>query len=298
MFKRVAGFPAAVCLTATGFAQNAVVEQVRGRTQAVSREEVGELKVIAEDRGEVVELTGRPSRALRFRTGVSTAIEYQSNAPLLGSGPRNDWVSISAVEAGLNKPLGEKFSFDLSLRADVARYFHIENISYWGPSATALFDCRPRPGWPRVYAGGQLYRYDLLDTGAKITDAGGVIAGLDHSWIFQEGRSGLSAGYQFSRFWAFPLSEDRASHSIFATFTFQLVPSLFAQASYVWQYTDFANQARYDSRHTIGGGLIYAPRENITARLYANFVRNESSNPITDYENFTAGLGGMFSIQF
>ena len=285
-------------MTAAGFAQNAAVEQVRGRTQTLPRDNAGELKMIAEERGEVVELTGQPSRALRFRTGVSTNVEHQSNAPLLPSGPHDDWLSLSAIEAGFNKPLGEKFSFDLSLRTDVARYFHIANISYWGPSATALFDYRPRTGWPRIFAGGQLYRYDLIDTSTKITDAGALIAGLDQSWIFQGGKSGISTGYQFSRYWASPLSEDRAAHAIFATFTHQLAASLFAQASYIWQYTDFANQARYDSRHTIGVALIYAPKESIAVRLYANFVRNESSNPVTDYENFATGLGGTFSIRF
>jgi hypothetical protein len=298
MFKRIIGILALACATSGGFAQNAAVEQVRGRTQAVTREETADLRMIAEDRGEVVELSGQPARAFKFRAGVSTAIEHHSNARLLGSGPVDDWASQSAVEAGFNKPLGEKFSFDLSLRADVASYFHLERLSYWGPSATALLDYRPHTGWPRFFAGGQLYRYDLFDTGAKITDAGAVIAGLDHSLVLRGGKSALSAGYQFSRFWASPLSEDRASHTLFTTYTHQLATKLYAQASYIWQYTEFENQVRHDSRHTLGVGLIYAPTEKFAVRLYANFVRNESSNPLTDYEDFTPGLGGAFSIQF
>jgi hypothetical protein len=298
MLKRIIGILALACATGVGLAQNPAVEQVRTRTQAVTREDTADLRMIAEDRGEVVELNGRPARAFKFRTGISTAIEHQSNARLLGSGPVDDWASQSAIEAGFNQPLGEKFSFDLSLRADAARYFHIENISYWGPTATALFDYRPRTGWPRIFWGGQLYRYDLIDTGNKITDAGAAIAGLDHSWIFRNGRSALSAGYQFSQFWASPLSEDRASHTLFTTYTHQLTASLYAQASYIWQYTEFENQVRHDSRHTIGAGLIYAPREKFAVRLYANFVRNESSNPLTDYENFTSGVGAAFLFQF
>jgi hypothetical protein len=298
MLKRIIGILALACATGGGFAQNPAVEQVRSRTQAVTIEDTADLRMIAEDRGEVVELNAQPARAFKFRMGGSTAIEHHSNARLLGSGPVDDWASQSAVEAGFNMPLGEKFSFDLSLRADVARYFHLENISYWGPAATALFDYRPHTGWPRIFAGGQLYRYDLIDTGNKITDAGAAIAGLDHSWVLRGGRSALSTGYQFSRFWASPLSEDRASHTLFATYTHQLAAKLYAQASYIWQYTEFENQVRHDSRHVVGVGLIYAPTEKFALRLYVNFVRNESSNPLTDYEDFTPGLGGAFSFQF
>jgi hypothetical protein len=298
MLKQIIGILALACATGGGFAQNPAVEQVRTRTQPVTRADTADLRMIAEDRGEVVELNGQPARAFKFRTGVSTAIEHHSNARLLGIGTADDWTSLSAVEAGFNKPLGEKFSFDLSLRADVARYFQIENISYWGPTATALFDYRPRTGWPRIFAGGQLYRYDLIDTGTKLTDAGAVLAGLDQTWVLQNGRSALSAGYQFSNFWAFPLSEDRASHTLFTTYTHQLAQTLYAQASYIWQYTEFANQVRHDSRHVVGVALIYAPKDRFSVRLYASFVRNESSNPLTDYDDFTSGLGATVSFQF
>lgn len=298
MLKRTIGSLALACVTTVGFAQNAAVEQVRGRTQAVGREDTADLRMIAEDRGQVVELNGQPSRSFKFRTGVSSALEHHSNARLLGSGPVDDWTFVAAVEAGVNKPLGDKFSLDLSVRADVANYFQLERLSYWGPSATALFDYRPATGWPRLFVGGQLYRYDLFDTGAKITSAGALITGVDHTWIFRGGKSSLSAGYQFSQFWASPNFEDRASHTLFTTYTHQLTAKLFVQASYLFQYTDFEKQARYDSRHVLGLGLIYAANDKFAARLYANFVRNESSNPFTDYEDFTSGLGASFILQF
>ncbi len=298
MLKRIVGITALACVATVSHAQNAAVEQVRGRTQSAGRDDTADLRTITEDRGQVVEIGGQPARALKFRTGVSAALEHHSNARLLGSGPVDDWAFLGAVEAGVNKPLGEKFSFDLSLRADVANYFQIERLSYWGPSAIALFDYRPHAAWPRLFVGGQLYRYDLFDTGARITHAGSVLAGVDHTWVLRAGKSGITTGYQFSQFWATPMSEDRASHTLFATYTHQLTATLYAQASYVWQHTEFENQPRQDSRHTIGGGLIYAPRDRFSVRLYANFVRNESSNPFTDYENFTTGLGAMFQLQF
>ncbi|MEQ1851702.1 MAG: outer membrane beta-barrel protein [Chthoniobacteraceae bacterium] len=298
MVKRAAGIFAVFCMTGGGFAQNLAVEQVRTRTQGISRADSVELKMIAEERGEVVELTGRPARALQLRAGISTNLEYQSNSPALPSGPRGDWLSLSAFEAGLNKPLGEQFSLDLSIRTDVAAYFHFDGISYWGPSAIGLVYYRPSANWPRVYVGGQLYRYDNIRNGSKITDAGAVIAGTDHSLVFDGGRSVLSIGYQFARYWANPLTEERTSHVLFASFTRQLSGSLYAQASWNWQYSDFDALARRDSRNLIGLGLIYAVKENVALRIYANYLRNESNNPFVDYENFTVGLGVNVMLRF
>ena len=299
MWQRFAiGLLASVGTMAAGFAQNAPLEQVRERTAVFTREGSEERKMIAEDRGEVVELTGKPARGLRYRLGASTNIEHQSNAPLLGSGPKDDWVSLTAVEAGFNLPLSGTVSFDLSIRSDLVSYFHFDKISYWGPSGIAQFEYRPNAVWPRFYAGTQLYRYDFVHNGVELTSAASVLAGVDRSWDFQQGKMRLSAGYQFQRFWAFPKSEDRSTNTLFASVTRQLTRSLFAQGTYIWQYTDFESQARRDSRHIVSLGIIYALNPKSALRLYANYVRNESTNPLADYENFTTGIGAAFSAQF
>ena len=299
MLKTVAvGLAWSAGMTAVGFAQNAPLEQVRERTTTFAREGSAERKMIAEERGEVVELNGKPSRGLRYRLGASTNIEHQSNAPLLGSGPKDDWASITGVEAGFNLPLSGTVSFDLAIRSDLVSYFHFDKISYWGPSGVAQFDYRPRTGWPRLYAGTQLYRYDFLHNGTELTSAASVLAGIDHSWDLQQGKLRLTAGYQFQRFWAFPSSEDRTTHSLFASATRQLTHSLFAQGAYIWQYSDFESAARRDSRHTVSLGLIYMLSPKAAFRLYGSYVRNESTNPLADYENFTTGIGAAFYAQF
>ena len=125
-----------------------------------------------------------------------------------------------------------------------------------------------------------------------------MLARLEQSWDFHSGRTRLSNGYQFANYWAFPLSEDRMTHTLFAAITRQLAGSLYAQGSYTWQYTAFENQARYDSRHNIALALLYALNDRTALRLYMNFVRNESSAPPADYENFSSGLGVSFSAHF
>ena len=299
MLKRIfTALLSAACMARASFAQNAPLEQVRERTITFTREGSTERRMIAEERGEVVELTGKPARTPRFRTGVSTNLEHQSNAPLLPSGPKDDWVSLTGIEAGYHLPLSGTVSFDLSIRSDLATYFRFDKISYWGPSGIAQFEYRPNTVWPRFYAGTQLYRYDFLRNGVELTSAAAVLAGADRSWDFHQGKTRVSAGYQFERFWAFPKSEDRSAHTLFATATRQLTRSLFTQGAYVWQYTGFESQVRRDSRHILSLGLICALNPKAALRLYASYVRNESSNPATDYGNFTTGIGASFSAQF
>ena len=299
MLQRSAiGLLVSVGTMAAGFAQNASLEQVRERTTTFTREGSAERKMITEDRGEVVELTGKPARGLRYRLGASTNIEHQSNAPLLGSGPKDDWISNTGIEAGFNLPLSGTVSFDLSIRSDLVSYFHFDKISYWGPSGIAQFEYRPNAIWPRFYAGTQLYRYDFLHNGVELTSAASVLGGVDRSWDFQQGKLRITVGYQFQRFWAFPQSEDRSTHTLFASATRQLTHSLFAQGTYIWQYSDFESAVRRDSRHNVSLGLIYMLNPKAALRLYGSYVRNESTNPLADYENFTTGIGASFSAQF
>lgn len=274
------------------------IEVVRLRTQAVNLRESDSLKMVEEERGEVVELNAPPAKELHFRATVSMNIEHQSNAVLDPDRNIDDWVFLPAVEIGYNQPLGHGFSLDISGRADFAIYQRHNEFTYWGPSGTLLVDYRPRPDLPRAYVGGQLYRYDLFNPSQEITEAGALIAGVDNTWSFQDGKTLLSAGYQFARYWASPNYDDRSTHALFATVTRQLWGSLYAQASYSWLYTSFAGQDRGDSRHTVSLGLIYAFTNDIYLRLYASYLRNESSNPFADYENFTTGIGSSITLRF
>ncbi len=303
-FKQFAGLVAAtplVVASALVAAEPGAVEQVRLRTSTVPLREAQELNMVQEERGEVVEL-GTPSaqtlKTKHFRVSVTMNIEHQSNAILDPDHNRDDWVFLPAIEVGYNVELGKGFSLDISARADLARYLRHEESTYWGPSGTLQLEYRPRPDLPRLYVGGQAYRYDLIDPAEEITRAGAVIAGTDKTWVFNEGRSLFSAGYQFARYFASPRIEDRDAHTLFASFTQQVWGQLYFQASYAWQFTIFENQDRTDARHITSVGFLYAFNNDSILRLYASYQRNDSTNPYADYENFTTGLGAAMTFRF
>ncbi len=264
--------------------------------------------MIEEERGEVVDLNAPPVVARpKFRVTVQLNIEHQSNASLSPGRQVDDWLLLPSLEAGWNASLGAGFSLDLSVRADLAKYFRLDASTYWGPSATAILEYRVRPEWPRIYVGGQGYRYDLIDPSDEITRAGAFITGIDCSRAFHGGRTQIAVGYQFAKYWASPRIEDRGSHALFAAATRQIKGPLYAQLSYSWQFTAFERQAvldrqglhdRNDSRHIVSAGVIYAFSNDAFIRLYASYLHNDSNNPFADYGNFTGGLGSAVTLRF
>lgn len=302
-----AAFAATVGLAGFACAQEAAIERVRASTLAVSMGETGSLKMIEEERGEVVDINAEPAAAPKFRVTVQMNVEHQSNAALSPAHHVDDWLLLPSLEAGWNTPLGRGFSLDLAVRADLAKYFRLDANTYWGSSATALLEYRARPQWPRIYVGGQGYRYDLIDLSREITRAGALLAGFDVSWAFHGGRTQLAAGYQFAKYWASPAVEDRVSNAVFVTATRQLHGALYAQVAYSFQATALDRQSildreglhdRNDNRQTVSAGLIYAFSNDAFLRLYATYLRNHSNNPFADYENFTGGIGSALTLRF
>lgn len=302
-----AAIAATVGLAAFSAAQDAAVERVRATAPATALGETGSLKMLEEERGEVVDINAAPAAAPKFRVTVQMNVEHQSNAALSPAQHVDDWLLLPSLEVGWNTPLGHGFSLDLAVRADLAKYLRLDESTYWGSSATALLEYRARPQWPRLYVGGQGYRYDLIDPSREITRAGALLAGFDVSWAFHGGRTQLAAGYQFAKYWASPAAEDRLSHAVFITATRQLHGALYAQLAYSFQSTAFDRQnildadglhERNDRRQTASAALIYAFSNDAFLRLYATYMRNHSNNPFADYENFTGGIGSALTLRF
>ena len=294
----------ALCVNGVALAQQAAIERARVGAPAVAVSEASAaLKMIAEERGEVVEIQTQAIQAplaapTKFRATLQSNLEYQTNAALNPDHNVGDWLWTPSFELGCRQPLPAGLSLDVAARVDLAQYFELDDSSYWGPSATGILEWRGRQAWPRFYAGSQVYRYDLIDPSREITRAVALVAGTDHSWQFHEGRTVVSAGYQFAKYWASPESEERSSHAMFAGVTRQLRGPWFVHASYAWQFSHFEQRGREDSRHVASAGLIYVFNPNTLLRLTASYVRNESTFPLADYENFSTGLGAALTLRF
>lgn len=260
----------------------------RGAQQ--SAEEVQDIGEIEEARGAFDTLRQK----LRFNVTARTA--YTTNAKLDGSHGSSDVLFLPTVEAGFHTPLGEHFSFDLSTKIESAFYAKYDERSFAGYSALATVDYRIRKGLPRFYASFEPYRYDSYDTGDLITQAVGFTGGVDYGWSMNGGRTLGFAGYSFTDYLADPNIDSRLVHRAVAGVAHQLRSNLTGQFYYVYQYSDFTDFNREDSKHTLAGNLIYQFNERWFGSLTAAFVNNDSDQDNASYESFSATLG--VSVQF
>ncbi|HEV7866958.1 MAG TPA: outer membrane beta-barrel protein [Chthoniobacteraceae bacterium] len=232
----------------------------------------------------------------KFRFNVSTRAEYTSNARLTGNHSSSDLLFLPTIEAGYNTSLGKYFTFDLATRIESGLFTEHGERAFWGYSAIATLDYRPRPNLPRVYVSAEPYRFDSLDTGDKITQAVGLSAGTDWGIGFNSGRSLVFAGYIYSHYFSDPSIDDRHTHRATIGLAHQLRQNLIGQLFYTFQYNDFTEISRRDSKHVLGANLVYQFSERLFGTLTSNFIDNDSNSEFASYQAVTAGVG--LTLQF
>ena len=228
--------------------------------------------------------------ASKFRTNVTVREQFTTNARLTGSHGSSDFIFLPTLEVGYATDLGKHFHFDLSGRLETAVYARFDQRSFYGYSAAATLDYRPAPTMPRLYIGAEPYRYIRYDTGDRITQAIGTSVGTDWGRSFNAGRSLFYAGYSFTSYFADPSVDDRQQHSIVLGLAHALTPRLTGQLYYSWQYSDFDIDRR-DSRHVVGGNLIYQLAAHWFANLTTTLVDVDSSQDASSYQSFGTALG-------
>lgn len=232
----------------------------------------------------------------KFRFNVTARGEFTSNAKLSGDHSSGDILGLPTIEAGYNVALGKYFTFDLAAKVESAIFGDHNDRSFIGYSANATLDFRPRPGLPRIYISAEPYRYDSFDTGDLLTQAIGLAAGTDWGYAFNNGRSLLYGGYNFERYLADPSIDNRNAHRVVVGLAHQLRSNLTGQLFYAWQYNDFIDASRHDSRHLVGVNLIYTFSERWLGTLSTSFVDNDASVDRASYQSVNAGLG--LTLQF
>ena len=232
----------------------------------------------------------------KTRASVTTRHEFTSNAQLTGFHDSSDYVFLPTAIFGFNTPLAKNITLDVEARLEMGVYANDNERSFSGYSLTSTLDWRANPNAPRIWIGVQPYRYDSLDTGDRITQALGLSAGTDWGFAFNRGRSLAFMGYSFSDFLSDPTLDSRTQHKIVLGLTQQFTPQFYAQLFYAWQYSDFYNDDRHDSKHLLGLNLTYQIRRNFFTTLSGNWTTNDSDAVKASYEGAGAALG--FTLQF
>jgi hypothetical protein len=243
-----------------------------------------------EDLGEIVEDQEAELKS-KFRFNVTARGEFTSNAQLTGRHDSNDFIFLPVIEAGYTQPLGPKFSLDFAAKVDLGLYSNNSDRAFIGYSFKSTLDYHPSPRAPRLFISIEPYRYDNIDVGDLLTQAIGFSVGTDWGYAFNEGRSLFFTGYSYTGYVADPASDTRHTHKLVAGVSHQFRSDLTGQVFYAWQYTDFINFDRHDSKHLVGLNLIYQINQDWFATLGGAFADNDSDINLSSYQSVSGSLG-------
>lgn len=267
-----------------------------------SAEEVEDLgEIAASPEGAKAAASGKevapPTAAVKskFRFNVSARSEFTTNAKLSGDHSSGDFIFLPTIEGGYNTPLGKYFTFDLAARIESALYAENNDRGFLGYGATATVDYRPKRNLPRLYVSAEPYRYDGFDEGDLITQAIGATVGTDWGVPFNNGRSLAFIGYSFGHYYADPSIDSRNSNRIVVGLAHQFRSNLTGQLYYSWQYNDYTDYDRNDSRNFVGANLIYQFSERVFGSVTTTFVDSDSSVDTASYQSVTGSLGVQIS---
>jgi hypothetical protein len=251
---------------------------------------------VEDDIGTIGAAAGGPEVKPAFRVSVQGQAEYRTNAEMRGATGADDFVYTPKVEVGYSVPLGRGFSLDLAARVDAVLYSRLSDDEFIDYGASAFLDYRYRSRAPRFYLGVEPYYYQGFDSEKLISKAVGVRTGLDHGIPFNHNRTLFFYGYEYAHFSASPSFDNRHQQRVVAGLTHQINSKLFAQVFYSYQYCDYYELGRQDSRNTASLSLIYSLTSRLSATALADFVDNNSDFQAFSYQS--SGFGLSLAYQF
>jgi hypothetical protein len=101
-----------------------------------------------------------------------------------------------------------------------------------------------------------------------------------------------------------PDINDRFDDTVSLTFSWQLTSHLILQPYYRFQYSNYhydtlMTSDRNDYLNTFGVTLFYYFNKNTSLRVYFNYNRKQSDDPLTpSYHEYDGGLGGALDLKF
>jgi hypothetical protein len=226
---------------------------------------------------------------LRFNVSFQTA--YTTNALLDGNHGSGDVLFLPSLDVGFHTALSKHFNFDLNTVVSSVIYSRFQDHGIVGYDAQATLDYHIKPGLPRFYTTIEPYRYESFDTGQLQTEAVGFTGGTDWGIPFNGGRTLGFLGYSFTDYLSDPSIDTRLVHRAVAGLAHQIGSNLTLQLYYVYQYSNFTDVDRSDSRHTVSGTLIYQFNDHWYGSWTASYIDNGSTQNHASFQSFSTSLG-------
>ena len=231
----------------------------------------------------------------KLRFSVNMQSSYTTNALLTGNNDHSDVLFLPTLEAGFHTPLDKHFNFDLDSKVESAIYSRYQDRGFVGYDVLGTLDYHIKPGLPRFYT---------TIEGRIVTTASTPASCRPRPSASPGARIGASPSTADARsaFWATASSDYRfRSASIDTrprcTGPWPGLPTSFrssnltAQFYYVYQYSDYTEFDRSDSKHTVSGALIYQFNDHWYGSLTTSYIDQGSTQQHASYQTFSTALG-------
>jgi hypothetical protein len=297
-----------------GFAQQSppnVTDRERQRTEGTyfqkqtgnlaSSETSKEEQEAASDFGPLVKI----SKPRYFTFSNDASVEWDSNAQLASSQAQDSAILIERLGLKYSREIAPQWRFSSTVRQQFFWFPSIPQNDFLGQSLDADLSYQikglPRPFElvldPRMFIGGNLYRYEDYNTGSQLIKGAVIRGGADHAVAFFEGKSALFYGYAGSYEATSPFNFDKHQHQFFGGFNQTVIPKyLSAQTFYRFAYSEYTSIDRQDKNNLLGFSLNYRVNEWVGLSGFVNYMRNDSN--VADYQNLATGVLCNFMYRF
>lgn len=245
---------------------------------------------VIEDLGDIRPPEAKPLfKRINFSATLRT--EFTSNALYTGNHSSGDFLFQPTISASYEHPLGSGLSLTMNARAESFIYAEFDQSSFWGFSGALLLNWQANRDALRFYAGIEPSWYASINTGDQLSEAIGSSAGVQKEWSFNRDRTILFLGYNFTHYTSSPAVDDRCAHRWTAGISHQITPTFYGQAYYSYQWSDYSNASRRDSRNLVGVNFVKQLNSRWTANVTAYLADNDSTLARSTYQVFGTGLG-------
>lgn len=230
----------------------------------------------------------------RIRLTTSLRAEFVSNALSVGNHGSGDFLLLPSLSAAFEEPLDHGFSLSFNVRTEAYVYSKFDESSFWGFSGSAWLNYQPTKDSVRLYAGVEPSWYASIRSGDQISEALGISGGVQKEWAFNRDQTIFFLGYHFSSYVSSPAADDRNAHRVTVGLTHQIIPSLYGQLYYSYQYSDYTSASRHDERNLFGLNLVHRINNHWSANATVYFADNDSSAARASYQTFGIGIGTSY----
>ena len=105
------------------------------------------------------------------------------------------------------------------------------------------------------------------------------------------GNSLAFIGYNFTHYFSDPSVDNRGVHRAVVGVAHQFKPQLTGQIFYAYEFSDYEDVDRHDSRHVVAANMVYQFNRHLFGNVGGSFIDNDSTQDRASYQAVVGSLG-------